>query len=153
MATSWNIEAIKLYAYQLGKHIGKRKAFPNPSWYLYNDTKLPALPEWDDINYYYVTIVTTIGTDFAGLIWPQYTAYFTKVPMVASPKDGYDYLDVENNDAMSSKYDPPKVEPFSTPDKTTLNYIYGNAVWTNYNLLDKEGNVVMPASDPVPDYE
>ena len=115
--------------------------------YLYNGIELPALPEWDKAAYPYAYI------SYSG----TYDAYFLR--LVDAPGVHQYYMGQEciyfGTDANLSNYK--FVDgAWTFYNETTAKYemimvaSVIQIVWSNYNILNKDGTIYLSASDPIP---
>lgn len=142
MGTSWNTEAIKLYAYQLGKNIGRLRAFKGkPAPYcLFNGVKLKQLPELDEDFPYLIIRNGGLG---------MYQLRCSNVPWIHRISEtctnaGGQYISC----ALARTSD-----DWGTMSEPTDGGMVTDVIWTNTDILTTDGSVWMEASDPVPVYE
>lgn len=120
--------------------------------YLYNGIELPALPEWDKEQYPFAIIFDVfsnydlyIGTgphyiqkDNGKYVFgPRVALEYTKFKTIGNSWTRITDIQDEDGDGFRDE--------IFTADINT-----DNVVWTNTDILDQEGKVVIAASDPVP---
>lgn len=162
MGTSWNTEAIKLYAYQLGKRIAKQRLFQVMGDYthcLFNGKKLWKLPYWDTDEFPYVCLS---GTGFFLSMYcfsePHHNIieYNGTNPCVGV-EAGETYLEsrIMYVDITNTQLPTPEEITATAQNRFFQADVYNSdtILWANYDILDKDGNVVLAASEPIPVYE
>lgn len=132
----------------------------NPTAYLYNGVRLPALPEWDREEYPYAVITRT------GLVGNYYYA----LKLFASP-----YKTTGNNALTSAFNMSPDVGakhlscscPYTDAGDGTFvwsevseneiteetHVLVGKPIWGNYDLETNGGTLWLATSEPIPIYE
>ena len=127
-----------------------------PVAYLYNGVQLPKLPEWDEVTYPYALMYRRLpGTIelcvFDGepytyrLNEKLYTGLNTKVMAGRSNYTGTYWTELSYNE----------VTPMAQIDGSVLptdNYP-SYYIWANYDVLDEDGTVMHPKTEPIPVYE
>lgn len=137
----------------------------NPTAYLYNGIRLPALPEWDRGVYPYVFIYlyqydgnpdnsqyvleytenrVAVGENKALLYT---TGSRLSYELVAS--DGSPTISSDGSWVFDKEYD---ADTYSTWYFSIGNY-RRTPIWANHNIDNPDGTVYLAASDPVPVYE
>lgn len=122
---------------------------PQIDGYLYNGVRLPKLPEWDKSKYPYAKIHKFTGGGYGLRISAE--------PCVLV--DGgaaYPYFTYPNGEYLYSFYTP------GSDNWTELEILTGNGAndqlcywltWANHDIVNPDGSVYLPASEPVPVYE
>lgn len=149
MGTSWNTEAIKIYAYQLGKRVARQRAFGGtPAYYLCGGLKLPAFPEWNGKKYPYAEYPYV----FVNKLGITVTLYCLSKPIHANEQgglpifDGSSYLEATVSSLSGNFYE----WKFSAlKEKSEVKDGSKTAHWANYDVLNP--NVTI--SEPIPVYE
>lgn len=121
---------------------------PEAVVYLYNGVRLPKLPEWDKETYPYVFIYKT-----ATMFEVSYVLHLTPNPYYAVSDNGKYCIGYRSDDISYMAYDDSDVFGYKT------NYIsegirgeLDNVVWANFDVLDENGELLLPASEPIPVY-
>lgn len=116
--------------------------------YLYNGIELPPLPEHDNTEYLFAFIGKGVSSDYYSLYLSTepFTHTGTKATgtgisfesalLYHSTDGGWEYVTETQND-------------FPLTALLTGNKL-GEAVWTNTDILNADGSVYLPASEPVP---
>lgn len=121
-----------------------------PTAYLYNGVKLPALPEWDREMYPYA-VLFQVG------ITKQYALYFAKDEFYRNTESkytiipagvGYVLYRYASGDALEWSFNEEKTDGASG-DLDLL----ASSHWANYDFKNDDGTVYVPASNPIPVYE
>ena len=114
--------------------------------YLYNGVELPELPEYDKSAYPYAVIMSHTGN--------EYSFVFSNTAMVVGGTDGYNLLHPNgvNTQFYFGATQEIRADAQSWGDfrYANTNIYSGMAVWANFDLYDKNGNLYLLASDPVP---
>lgn len=116
-------------------------------WYRYNDIELPRLPEWDKDNYPYAFIQRTDDSHRLVLLSD---VIYGETPIRK------EYAIVTNIGDHWYAYDPYSPGYYSYQWAYQYPYSYNQPikvseiVWANFNVLNEDGSVFLPASDPVP---
>lgn len=115
-----------------------------PVAYLYNGVRLPKLPEWDREAYPYA-VITKIGDEPDTY---SYRVIADAAPIVATAT-GYPSYKFK----YGKWYEYDLSTGLAWIDRSTSHVTnYGRIVWANENVADKEGNVYMAKTEPVPVY-
>lgn len=125
---------------------------PRPTAYLYNGTKLPPLPEWDDEVYPYVVLDWTAGLN---TIW--FYAVSEQKHLTRMGSNGEYYIAADGGETfLSCTFRPLYMDAFPVPrEKTyTKEFMLTNTPhWANYDVKNTDGSIHTAASEPVPVYE
>lgn len=131
--------------FAMGRAAVSSALMPRPYAYLYNGHRLPPLPQWDRENYPYAFILipdeTLPNGDYAAL-------YVLAQPPIW---DG-EYVSFEPGTALRGQISGEEQWPELTPaqaDGVMADYIR----WSNVDISDGDGTVLLAASHPVPVYE
>lgn len=128
-----------------------------PVAYLYNGIRLPALPEWDREMYPYAYIIKSNSSDSYFLcVYDDRAVYDEKYEYTPCIVDTHG-----DNKAQLRKYYVSNGEwAYALGGKVTtpygLSFAGGSSdtpVWCNTDILNEDGTVYLPASEPVPVYE
>lgn len=117
--------------------------------YRYNGIELPALPEYDKVKYPYATIVEHLGT----FTYHQYIFVVSAVPMYVDVKTTHTTLEFDENNFINFRANTPYENPLEWSNLTQsggINILIEKVVWANFDILNQNGSVYLPASDPVP---
>lgn len=126
-----------------------------PTAYLYNGVRLPALPEWDRVKYPYAFIYKRYS--------PVSRAYVCD--LVALPEVAYAYMSsggwavyVGDVDRLGWRVIADSAGNFSTEwqllETAWNGYVAPPGLtWANFGVLNEDGTVYLAASEPVPVYE
>ena len=164
MGTSWNIEAIKLYAYQLGKRIARQRLMQNvpvSDYYLFNGEKLPVLPDVDEKKYPLKLIDRFGYNDTLRYYYfaHEYENYYTSKSMGIvrnyygsenGKPSGVLYVFGDWTDGYHGSWTllEGQSEWQVRTDKGS-----STTLWTNFDLNYSDGTLCCGASEPVPVYE
>lgn len=123
-----------------------------PVAYLYNDVKLPALPEWDKTAYPYAFITGVTSNNKVG-----YYLYCTEVQLAhngramsvgGTSSEFFDFIrSTLQKDGVNDD------NPVMADPSTTKAIIATGLVWGNYDIYNDDGTLRLAASDPVPVYD
>ena len=170
MGTSWNTEAIKLYAYQLGKRVARQRsieAIASTTYYLYNNSKMPKLPARNEIEhpcalivkYRFTSTETTVLYFMAqvsdrDVTVSSYTGKNIDENIYYHPGDIQYVVEHKKGETFTS---------WGEPIVLTDRKMFGvdNVLWTNTDLVlqfdsnhcGSAGELYRPKSEPIPVYE
>lgn len=114
---------------------------PTATKYSCNGTVLPALPEWDKEMYPYAVIVGT-------------TLFVSSDPFEPKKFGDYNGYQVVYNSDMEAQVTDGAWTALSAVRITAgIGYDRWLITWSNYDMIDIDGNLTIAASDPVPVYE
>lgn len=148
MITGW------LMGRRIARHTAKRKV---PIAYLYNGIRLPALPKWNEETHPFAYIIKSNSSDSYYLcVYDDRAVYDEKYEYTPCIVDTHG-----DNKAQQRKYYVSNGEwAYALGGKVTTPYglsFSGGAsdtpVWCNTDILNEDGTVYLPASEPVPVYE
>ena len=131
-----------LGAFLLGQQLRRNlAAVREPVAYLYNGVRLPKLPEWDKAAYPYAIISK-----------PSYTTSY----LLKCYTEDSDFHTSDNGIRcfegsaflFAKEYDRADWTKRGFIKKT--NSIKPYTIWANFDLLNEDGTVYLPASDPIP---
>ena len=108
--------------------------------YSYNGVVLPKLPEWDKETYPYAFIYKILGSQYGFIVSDTRPYRQDDRIYCGSNKMG--------NLANPEVFHIPRADHAFTTFES-----YGNAVWTNTDILNTDGSVFLKATDPIPIYE
>jgi hypothetical protein len=130
------------FGWLVGKQIAgqRRTQEKQPTAYLYNGVRLPALPEWDKETYPYACIGKMSTDSFINVCS---SSPFAVIDGVCSFKGA----------VLHNAYN--KFGEWSGFTSFNLSsYLsYSDVLWTNTDILNSDGSVYLSASDPIPVYE
>lgn len=160
LAASDPVPAWDARSFWMGVSLGLAgKGLPStvqPTAYLYNGVKLPALPEWDREMYPYAAVTRTRSGGIRNLV-------LSPSPLVVEIRLGYgttdDYFGVLCDDGVTKKI------YGLTTDGTAWEYRFDSIPsvgkpfaeyvvdWSNADVCGADGTLLLSASNPVPVYE
>lgn len=120
--------------------------------YYYNGVELPALPEWDKAQYPYAYIFYVTST-LTGEALEWYEAVFSSNPRYDYSTSGKYCIGYRAGDRhKSTTFDCTEWrDGFGTYERDGLSVeLDENLIWSNFDILNEDGSVFLPASEPVP---
>lgn len=159
MGTSWNTEAIKLYAYQLGKRIARQRFFrptemQSIGYWLFNYVRLPGVSGWNKKAYPFATVYAS-----KNIMTGEINSYFLLLSSIETVCSGASLYTKDDKECAWVRYEfderTDDVWKFYDGNTSAFGlFANGGIVWANYDVLNKEdGTLYLAASDPVPVYE
>ena len=138
------------------------RQFPKPTAepvaFLYNGVRLPGLPVVEGKEFMEILYVIP-QNDYHKIGYYMVTAYST--PYYVNPEDGktyysadgeYTYFSAWNTDgSIRDGFEEPQTESYSKDEWAGT--FSSNLIWTNFDVCDSTGKVLLAGSEPVPVYE
>jgi hypothetical protein len=121
--------------------------------YLYNGIKLPALPSVDKSTFPYATIIPIYElSGFQYVFSGKYGLRSTASPIFYRNSAGYINVNDINADLRVIYYEFDGTEWVGDGSVKELSTAFSanDVTWSNYDILNADGSVYLPASDPVP---
>jgi len=132
----------------IGRQIaGLRSARKEPVAYLYNGVRFPVLPEYDAEKYPY--IACSLSGYFVAIQNPSRLEHISttgKICLGAAPGESFLLWSYGSTGEFTSV-----VETENPHDYYQV--LITDPIWSNYDILDADGNLYLAASEPVPVYE
>lgn len=111
-----------------------------PVAYLYNGVQLPALPEWDKETYPHAFIAHT-GKMFTYLFVLSDPTYLVGI-------EGDWCIKCVNHSTLNKS-----TGVWIPGSGNTIERSVHSLVWSNFDMVSRDGSIAMSASDPIPVYE
>ena len=137
-----------------------RGTFPqrNPVAWLYNGVRLPGLPVVEGKPYKEIHYCDP-EDDYQGIGYYMVTFYST--PYYVNTEDGRTYYSADGemvwfgatwnpDGSVRDGFEDPEIEQYK---KDSWSGTLSSIVWTNFDVCDTAGNVLLAGSEPVPVYE
>jgi hypothetical protein len=133
----------RLLGFLVGQQIaGQRRAVEKvPVAYLYNGVRLPALPEWDRSVYPYAMIEKYTVFMSSAYILRVFAEYDDSGAEISYSNAMWSQADLVN-----SAWGEWTAHDGGTKKRSAI-------IWSNFDILNEDGTVYMPKSEPVPVYE